>query len=73
MGDIADAMLSGLFCEVCGEIMDGEEVGYPRRCEGCDDPAPLDPVSPERRKRNKNKRRKKQRKAAAERRRLEGG
>lgn len=36
MGDIAEAMLSGLFCEWCGEVIDGEESGFPRRCEGCE-------------------------------------
>lgn len=41
MGEIADAMLNGLFCEGCGEILDGEETGYPRRCTGCGgDPVP---------------------------------
>lgn len=35
MGEIADAMLNGLFCEGCGEFMDGEEPGHPRRCAGC--------------------------------------
>lgn len=34
MGDIADAMLDGILCEICGVYL-GEEVGYPRRCEGC--------------------------------------
>lgn len=35
MGDIADAMLSGLFCQTCGEIIDDDEPGYPRSCGGC--------------------------------------
>jgi len=35
MGDIADAMIGGLFCEQCGGLIDGEEPGYPRNC-GCD-------------------------------------
>lgn len=35
MGDIADAILGGLFCQVCGELIDEEEPGYPRTCEGC--------------------------------------
>jgi len=36
MGEIADAMLEGLLCEVCGVLMDDIEApGYPRRCLGC--------------------------------------
>lgn len=35
MGEIADAMISGLFCEQCGCYIDGEEPGYPRQCAGC--------------------------------------
>ena len=34
MGEIADALLSGEFCEQCGEYI-GEAVGHPRNC-GCD-------------------------------------
>lgn len=36
MGEIAEAMLEGLFCQACGELIDGEEPGYPRDCPGCD-------------------------------------
>ena len=32
MGDIADAMVEGLFCQMCGGYIDGEEPGYPRYC-----------------------------------------
>jgi hypothetical protein len=34
MGEMADDILDGVFCEICGEYI-GEECGYPRRCEGC--------------------------------------
>ena len=34
MGDVADMVLEGLFCEGCGAFM-GNECGYPRRCEEC--------------------------------------
>jgi len=34
MGDIADAMINGLFCQYCGCLIDGDEPGYPRDC-GC--------------------------------------
>lgn len=30
MGEIADAMINGLFCEQCGVVVDGEEPGYPK-------------------------------------------
>jgi len=35
MGDVADAILDGLFCQCCGELIDGDEPGYPRTCAGC--------------------------------------
>ncbi len=35
MGDIADAILDGEFCQYCGELIDGEAPGYPRTCAGC--------------------------------------
>ena len=35
MGDLADAMLSGLFCQYCCVLVDGAEPGYPRICSGC--------------------------------------
>ncbi len=35
-GDVADAMLDGTLCEICGEFLDdGDPVGYPVRCSGC--------------------------------------
>ena len=46
MGEIADAMLSGLFCAECGAVFDDmQEPGYPRFCceddptNGCRPPA----------------------------------
>lgn len=35
MGDVADMMINGLMCELCGVIVDGEEPGHPRQCEDC--------------------------------------
>lgn len=32
MGEAADMRLSGLLCEACGEMIDGEEPGFPRYC-----------------------------------------
>lgn len=34
MGDIADAILDGDMCEVCGEWLDDGD-GFVRRCDGC--------------------------------------
>ena len=34
MGDIADMMLDGTMCQVCGEFQ-GDPVGYPITCAGC--------------------------------------
>jgi hypothetical protein len=39
MGDAADAMIDGLLCSQCGELLDGEETGHPRLCAACDDRA----------------------------------
>ena len=71
MGEIADAMLSGLFCECCGVYMDGEEPGYPRRCNSCNIDELIHPNTPHRGKnwkrnrKNKEKRRRKAREAKA--------
>lgn len=38
MGEIADMILDGILCEVCGVVIDedGDDVpGYTRACEGC--------------------------------------
>ena len=34
MGEMADAVLEGLFCQDCGGYIDGDEPGHPRSC-GC--------------------------------------
>lgn len=34
MGEIAEMMLDGTMCQVCGEFM-GDECGYPRTCGAC--------------------------------------
>jgi hypothetical protein len=36
MGEIAEMMLNGFYCEQCGSLIDGEEPGYPRKCEDCE-------------------------------------
>ena len=35
MGEIADAMLEGIFCEQCGEYLGEDAPGHPRLCEAC--------------------------------------
>lgn len=32
MGEIADGMIGGDFCEMCGVVLVGEGSGYPRYC-----------------------------------------
>ena len=36
MGEIADDMLDGTCCQICGMFMD-EAAGYPVTCAGCND------------------------------------
>lgn len=35
MGDIADMMLDGTLCQMCGEFMGSEGDGFPIVCGGC--------------------------------------
>lgn len=32
MGEIADSMISGESCEMCGVFLEGEAEGFPRYC-----------------------------------------
>ena len=36
MGEAAEMILDGTFCEQCGVFIDGEAPGYPRTCEACE-------------------------------------
>ena len=36
MGDIADMMLDGTLCQLCGVYLDGEGNGCPTYCAGCE-------------------------------------
>lgn len=36
MGEIADMMLDGTLCEMCGVFLNEEPQGYPCRCEDCE-------------------------------------
>ena len=35
MGEIAEMMLDGTLCQVCGSVIDGDTPGYPRYCIDC--------------------------------------
>ena len=37
MGEIAEMILDGILCERCGSFIDGDEVGYPRLCDECEE------------------------------------
>jgi hypothetical protein len=43
MGDVADDMISGFVCSLCGEFLDGDAPGYPRLCRSCEKDNPDDP------------------------------
>ena len=36
MGEIAEQIMEGFLCQSCGVMIDGEEPGYPRECEDCE-------------------------------------
>lgn len=36
MGSHVDAVLEGVYCELCSVVVDGEAPGYPRICELCE-------------------------------------
>lgn len=35
MGEIADMVLEGILCQLCGELMSDDAPGHPRTCDGC--------------------------------------
>lgn len=35
MGEVAELVLEGVFCNQCGSTVDGRAVGYPRPCDDC--------------------------------------
>nr|DAX04337.1 MAG TPA: NADH-PPase NADH pyrophosphatase zinc ribbon domain [Bacteriophage sp.] len=37
MGETTEMILDGFLCHSCGSFIDGEEPGYPRNCEDCED------------------------------------
>lgn len=75
MGEIAEAMLEGLFCGTCGAMLDGDEPGYPRYCSPeCEPPgyrdspvtdaAPRQRTEAQRERRRRKRRRQRARKRA---------
>lgn len=37
MGEIAEGLIDGLFCTDCAGLVDGDQPGYPRQCEDCEE------------------------------------
>ncbi|GGP07336.1 hypothetical protein GCM10011346_02920 [Oceanobacillus neutriphilus] len=37
MSDTVDLMLEGNICQCCGDLIDGDDPGYPRDCDSCGD------------------------------------
>lgn len=35
MGEIAEMMLDGTLCQICGSVIDGDSPGFPRYCLDC--------------------------------------
>lgn len=35
MGEVAEMMLDGTLCQICGGVIDGDAPGFPRYCEDC--------------------------------------
>lgn len=35
MGEVAEMMLDGTLCQVCGVYIDDKECAHPRSCEDC--------------------------------------
>jgi len=50
MGEMADAIINGDFCQICGGVLRSEGTGYPRTCQDCIDEglAPLPDIMPTR-------------------------
>lgn len=37
MGEMADMILGGVLCQVCGGYIEDEDWGFPRTCDDCQD------------------------------------
>lgn len=37
MGETTEMIINGLICQYCTCLIDGEEPGYPRTCEDCEE------------------------------------
>lgn len=44
MGEVADLVIDGILCQLCGTLVDGSATGYPRSCEDCEEPEEEDEV-----------------------------
>lgn len=42
MGDIADMMLDGTLCQVCGEYIGQEDFDFPQSCSSCEENEEID-------------------------------
>ena len=51
MGDVADMMMDGTLCEGCGEFIDDDPPGYPRKCRDCKKDDKKDKPKPKRSRR----------------------
>jgi hypothetical protein len=55
MSEHADMMINGLLCQQCGVLIDGLEPGFPRNCNGCEEPdSPQKPPSKKAKKKAKD-------------------
>ena len=46
MGEIVDMMMDGTLCQVCGGVLEGGPLGYPKSCGDCEVNAPEPPNCP---------------------------
>lgn len=53
MGEIADMMLDGVLCQICGEYLGGDGSGFPMTCAACSREE-----KPKKRKKRKKKKKK---------------
>lgn len=63
MGEIAEMMINGYLCEGCGVFLDGEEPGFPRRCEDCKEASETNLLK-QKKRRNTSKKQKSKKKQA---------
>jgi hypothetical protein len=37
MGETTELVLEGILCSDCGTLIDGLQLGFPRKCDDCED------------------------------------